>query len=62
MTSIFGHLCHFLCHFDQFDDIIFTNKAHSRNQHVWKSNIWCFSYMEGYKAVLADLARLSCMK
>ena len=33
-TKIFGHLCHFLCHLDQFGDKIFKNHAHTCNQHV----------------------------
>ena len=33
VTSIFGHLCHFLCHLDQFRDKILKNHAHIRNQH-----------------------------
>ena len=34
ITSIFGHLYHILCHFDQFGDKIGKNQAHIRNQHV----------------------------
>ena len=34
VTSIFCHLCHFLCHLDQFRDKILQNHAHIRNQHV----------------------------
>ena len=35
VTSIFGNLCHFMCHLDQFCDIIFKNHVHIRNQHIW---------------------------
>ena len=33
-TSIFRHLCHIMCHLDQFGDSIFKNHVHIRNQHV----------------------------
>ena len=33
-TSICSHLCHFMCHLDQFGDNIFKRHVHIRNQHV----------------------------
>ena len=38
-VPIFGHLCHFLCHCDQFGDKIFKNQAHIRNQAKFGLNI-----------------------
>ena len=33
-TSICSHLCHFMCHLDQFGDNVFKRHVDIRNQHV----------------------------